>query len=60
MNFLAHAHSLGFLISYVISFPTTNLYIISHYYLMQLNVSKERLTLTTVFHQLLPPGKHWA
>lgn len=42
-----------------ISSPT-NLYIISHYDLTQLNVSKERLTLTTVFHLLLPPGKHWA
>lgn len=42
-----------------ISCPT-NLYIISNYDFTLLNVSKEKLTLTTVFHQLLPPGKHWA
>lgn len=45
---------------YTITFPITNLHSISYYYFVQLNVSKERVTLTTVFHQPQPPGKHWA
>jgi len=63
MNFLAHTFSiilLSGIMSCMITFPITNLWIIRYFYFMQSNVSKERLTLTTVFHRPLPPGKHWA